>query len=176
MAVLTGMSAYPGLIASTLFDMFGFFFTIPQLALWLLFVGIRACRELAQQRPMRSAYAIQAVLVTVFAFGLIATGIPVRAGFAVSRPALEQLRKASADADAKAASTGWFGIYRVDRYATDPRGGFFVRTCTGSDMIDTLSFGFVYRPNPVGTPFGRASYFLSPVSGEWQAFSVSNDF
>lgn len=42
-------------------------------------------------------------------------------------------------------------------------------------MIDTLSFGFAYRPNLDGTPFGNAYYHTSHLFGEWYVFRVSDD-
>ena len=61
------------------------------------------------------------------------------------------------------------GIYHVDRLAADPRGGVYFRTHTGADGIgpDTMSYGFAFRPNPVGTPFGRAGYGYSHLFGDW---------
>ncbi len=38
-----------------------------------------------------------------------------------------------------------------------------------------MSYGFVYRPNPEGTPFGNAGYRYSYVVGDWYCFSASND-
>ncbi len=72
----------------------------------------------------------------------------------------------------------WLGVYYVDRYAADPRGGVYFRTHAGPDGIgpDTMSYGFAYKPNPKGTPFGRAGYHLSHVTGNWYVFSASNDY
>jgi hypothetical protein len=70
------------------------------------------------------------------------------------------------------------GFYSVDRYAADPRGGAYFRTHAGPDGIgpDTMSYGFAHRPNPEGSPFGRAGYHLSHVVGDWYVFSASNDY
>ena len=174
--LFTGMSAYPGLIESTVFDFLGFFLIVPVLCLWFLFVGISAMRELAQRKPLRSAVAVQAVVFGGIGFSLAVVGIPFRIGFALSRSGLERFRESIKTSDQHIASPMWVGIYRVDRYATDLRGGLFIRTCTGADLIDTISYGFAFRPNREGTPFGRANYNLVPVSEEWQVFSVSNDF
>ena len=40
---------------------------------------------------------------------------------------------------------------------------------------DRIRYGFAYRPNPEGTPFGRARYGLSNMVGDWYCFSASND-
>ena len=70
------------------------------------------------------------------------------------------------------------GIYHVDRYAADPRGGVYFRTGTTPDGIgpDTVSHGFAYRPNDVGTPFGSARYMVRPLHGGWYWYRASNDY
>jgi hypothetical protein len=69
------------------------------------------------------------------------------------------------------------GVYSVDRYAADPRGGIYFRTHAGPDGIgpDTMSYGFAFWPNREGTPFGKAGYGLSHMVGDWYCFSASND-
>jgi len=69
------------------------------------------------------------------------------------------------------------GVYDVDRYAADPRGGVYFRTHFGVDGIqpDITSSGFAYRPNPEGTPFGSAGYHYSQIDGDWYVFSASTD-
>ena len=70
------------------------------------------------------------------------------------------------------------GVYRVDQYAIDPRGGIYFRTGTGQDGMgpDTMSYGFVYRPNPDGTPFGASRYLVRRIRGDWHWFQASNDW
>jgi hypothetical protein len=41
---------------------------------------------------------------------------------------------------------------------------------------DTMSYGFAFKPNPEGTPFGRSGYSYSHVVGDWYVFSASNDY
>jgi len=68
------------------------------------------------------------------------------------------------------------GAWKVDRYAIDPRGGVFFRTGAGFSLgPDGMHYGFAYRPNPAGCPFGRAGYRLSRMSADWYSFSVSDD-
>ncbi len=52
-----------------------------------------------------------------------------------------------------------------------------LRTYAGPDGIgpDTMSYGFAFRPNREGTPFGKAGYHLSPMIGDWYCFSASNN-
>jgi hypothetical protein len=69
------------------------------------------------------------------------------------------------------------GLYYVNEYAADERGGVYFRTYSGRDGSgpDTLSSGFAYRPNLKGTPFGAARYKLHPLNAEWYWFQVSDD-
>ena len=70
------------------------------------------------------------------------------------------------------------GIYSVDSCQIDPRGGVYFRTFQGADGIgpDTMSHGFVFKPNAAGTPFGRAGYRYSRLIGHWYTFAASNDY
>jgi hypothetical protein len=70
------------------------------------------------------------------------------------------------------------GPYRVDRYAADERGGVFFRTATGPDGIgpDEMSYGFAFRPNGRGTPFGNARYWQDHLLGDWYVFGASNGY
>jgi len=70
------------------------------------------------------------------------------------------------------------GIYHVDEWASDQRGGVYFRTGTGPDGIgpDTMSYGFVYRPNREGSPFGASHYMVRRLGGDWYWFRASNDW
>jgi hypothetical protein len=72
----------------------------------------------------------------------------------------------------------WLGVYFVDRYAADTGGGVYFRAHAAADGIgpDTMSYGFAFRPNPEGTPFGGAGYRYTHVADDWYVFSASNDF
>ena len=179
-ALLLGMSVYPGLIASTIFSLLGFISLLPLLGLWFLFVGFMAVRDIWQRRSLRSAFALQAAAISLFAFGLVVLRVPMRLGFAVSRPAFERfLRDAAVPVESQRRSaelSRWFGIYHVDRWGIDARGGTYFRTGTGADFIDEFSYGFVFQPNRQGTPFGAAKYYLTRIAGEWRTFSASDDY
>ena len=68
------------------------------------------------------------------------------------------------------------GIYHVDKCVQDSRGGIFLRTGISCDIIDTISSGFVYKPNREGTPFGAAKYRLGYLEDDWYWFCVSDDY
>ena len=47
--LLVVMSAYPGLIGSTVFSFFGIFTLLPALGGWILFIGFMALRDVLQR-------------------------------------------------------------------------------------------------------------------------------
>jgi hypothetical protein len=109
---------------------------------------------------------------------LIWFGIPRPVAFLLSRPAFERLVATAPASRYGGEPLGHrLGVYYVDRYAADPHGGVYFRTHAGPDGIgpDTMRYGFAYRPNREGTPFGKAGYGLSRMAGDWYCFSASND-
>jgi hypothetical protein len=61
-----------------------------------------------------------------------------------------------------------FGLFIVDRWGTDDRGGVYFR----SVQTAHTSYGYAYRPNALGSPFGDAGYELHPLDGDWFAFAA----
>jgi hypothetical protein len=39
-----------------------------------------------------------------------------------------------------------------------------------------MSYGFAFRPNGRGTPFGNAHYRQCRLFGDWYVFAASNDW
>ena len=68
------------------------------------------------------------------------------------------------------------GIYHVDEYAKDPRGGVYFRVNSTADMINIVSWGFAYQPNDEGSPFGNAHYSVHPLGGGWYWFTANDDW
>lgn len=127
-------------------------------------------------------------------------------GFSLSRPAFERLLATAPPAPpivGRATPLGRFvGIYWIDEYGFGSDGGVFFRYGTGIDgFFETMSFGLCYRPGehttlpgstsqgdaehtpdsypswpPQITPFGSASYRLTPIDSDWHWFAVSNDY
>lgn len=69
------------------------------------------------------------------------------------------------------------GPYEVDVFCKDERGGVYFRTSTMPDGLgpDIISYGFAYRPNLIGAPFGKSSYKINRIYGDWYVFSISDD-
>ncbi|HEX3149970.1 MAG TPA: hypothetical protein VHR66_17970 [Gemmataceae bacterium] len=68
-------------------------------------------------------------------------------------------------------------VYWVDQWGTDSRGGTYLRTMSGraDGKADRRSFGFVHKPNAVGSPFGDDRYELRHLTGDWYSFSATDD-
>ena len=155
------------------------FLALPLIALlglaWLLVAMIGYVRH--RNAPSLRQLAVAPILVCL-TLALLVFYIPRRIAFLAHRG---QFEKHVASVRANGYPTerpGWVGIYHVDMCATDPRGGVYFRTGTGPDGIgpDTVSYGFVYRPNRTGSPFGASGYLVRRLSGEWYWFEASDDW
>ncbi len=194
--LLTLMSAYPGVLNDLAFIAILFFpIWIPAVVIggWIvLLMNARAAEkagkpvlladdEIGGGKPPVSSrrWIIVSIAILILSFVLIKNGIPRRVAFVLSRSAFQQCLATAPPSEYQGEVLGrWLGVYFVDRHAADPRGGLYFRTHAGADGIgpDTLSYGFAFRPNSVGTPFGRAAYRYSHMVGDWYVFSASNDY
>jgi hypothetical protein len=149
---------------------------------WFLPVVGLACRDLARTPPTWSGrrWAIWSLAVVFTAVGLVASHVPQRIALLFSISALtEWVESAPANEFRGVELNRRFGLYHVDRYGADARGGVFFRTGTGGDGLigpDQMSYGFAFRPNSEGTPFGNAGYVSLHLFGDWYVFSASDDW
>lgn len=106
-----------------------------------------------------------------------ASGVPRSLAFERSRPALEALlSRAPLREWGGEAPPGPTGLYHVDEYAADPRGGVYFRVRMSYHMIDTVSYGLAYQPNREGSPFGNADYELQAFVDDWYWFTANDDW
>jgi hypothetical protein len=180
LAVLT-ISIYPGVLNDLVLPaIFLSFFAIPLVAI----IGLATLIVLARRGglknikiPWRRAAAVAVVLFA--ACLMLGLDVPRRIAFAVSRSKFEQLLSQAPKSDRQGAPLNQrLGIYYVDEYVADPRGGVFFRVHCGSDGIgpDRMSYGFAHAPNRKGTPFGAAHYRLFELGNEWYWFRASDDW
>ncbi len=121
-------------------------------------------------------FAISCTIV-FFALGLLYLEIPQRTAFCFFRASFEQYLEENPLEDCmNSAVNKQLGIWTVDQYAKDSRGGTYFRIGTELDMIDTTSYGFAFSPNKQGTPFGNAQYYKTRIIGDWCYFSASDDW
>lgn len=195
--VLCGLSVYPGVLFDLLFVVALFSpLWLPALVIGVIIFLVVQARS-AKKPPIkldvdligdeigvgkatarRWRWYILSPIVVALSIVLIRYGIPRRIGFLLSRSAFERLIATAPVSRYEGEPLGQrLGLFDVDRYAADPRGGVYFRTHAGPDGIgpDTMSYGFAFRPNREGTPFGKAGYGLSHMGGDWYCFSASND-
>jgi hypothetical protein len=178
-SLLLPLSVYPGLLSEL-----GFLAAISS-PFWLpaacvtcwVFVDVR--REVADVLGPPSAprrWLVPAALVVILNCGLLWAGAPRRLAFVHARSAFETCVAAARRSHSVGESFDRrLGLYHVDRLASDPRGGVYFRTRSSPDMFRarTITYGFSFRPNPAGCPFGDEQYTLAHVVGDWYAFQAS---
>lgn len=177
-AAALGVSIYPGVLDHWFF--FGVLLSLVVLpvvglgaTVWLIVAARRG--KLKQIRvPWRQAAAAAAMLCLTYA--LLKFYVPRRIAFAASRSAFEQFVAEAPKSDRTGKGAHRVGVYRVIEHAEDPAGGQYLVVCRHPDMVDRVSYGFAYRPNRAGTPFGRAQYELHPLAEDWYWFRVSDDW
>jgi len=133
----------------------------------------RFAQDRTSGRWRRALPACIAVLSVLLVLG----AVPRRAAFLLSRPAFQRRVATAQVSDYEGERLkAMLGVYYVDEYAADRRGGVYFRTHAGLAGFgsDTLSYGFAFRPNAEGSPFGNSHYRISPLVGDWYAFSASD--
>ena len=118
-----------------------------------------------------------ASVVMCVTFVMLLFYIPRRVAFAISRPAFESAIAQNENVARNSEFNQRLGVFWVDKFANDRRGGVFFRVHAGPDGIgpDTMSYGFCFRPNREGTPFGKTRYSTYRLGNDWYWFAVSND-
>lgn len=179
--LLLFLSVWPGLL-SGLALVVGFWaiLWVPlALLIWAIIrlVRGRAPRSSHEGRPpVVERLAIPAVAFITLA--LFLTEAPRRVAFLLSRSAFERLATtARVDHPHPLPSRTLAGVYRVDEFAADRRGGVYFRVVLAPDGLgpDHLSYGFAKGPNLKGSPFGASNYLIVHVVDDWYWFRASDD-
>ena len=177
--LLLPLSVYPGLPSELAFlTVVSSPFWMPAacISLWVFVDLAHQDPDLLGPPPGRGRRRAAAALLLVVNCGLLWSGAPRRLAFLHALPAFE----ASLVAAPSAYSGGKrfdrpLGVYHVDQFAADPRGGIYFRTRSGPVDFSTsrMTYGFSHRPNQTGSPFGDDKYAFSHVVGDWYAFQAS---
>lgn len=173
------VSVYPGVLNDLLF--LAILLSIPVLGLIGLvaipFVVILAVK--ARWRDVHIPWTRLMIVAALLAgtYVLLKFYVPRRIAFIASRSSFERM-VAQSPPSQFSTTPRRFGVYRVDEIAADPRGGVYFRTHAGADGIgpDTMSYGFVHKPNSQGSPFGAAWYKVHHITGDWYWFKASDDW
>jgi hypothetical protein len=173
-------SVVPGLLDDLLFPaMFLLILALPVVVIGAVVAIVLVCWRRLRLASIPWKRAVLILMIFAGAFILLKFYVPCRIAFAVSRSAFEELVMQSPKPSRQRAKLNRrLGVYRVDEYAADPRGGVYFRVHSGGDGIgpDLMSYGFAYRPNKSGTPFGAAHYRLFTLGGDWYCFRASDDW
>jgi hypothetical protein len=166
--VLLGLSAFPGVLEQVPFG--------PAVGggLALVAAAVAVRHLLRSGRPRRRASAAVVLVCAAVTPYLLLTDVPRRALFGRYRGEFEKLL-ATAPPPGDQAVVGLnadFDLYWVDQWGTDARGGTYFRTLVGGGP-GGASFGFAYRPNPNGSPFGDADYKVRHLTGDWYSFQAA---
>lgn len=121
-----------------------------------------------------------ALLTPTAALALLALHIPLRIAFLTARPGLARLASAPpppvfGERDRRKLYR-WCGVYRVDEFGVDDRGGVYFRVDSSAHgSVARMSYGFAHKPSPTGSPYGTAGYRLIPLGGDWFYFRAWDD-
>ena len=180
LSVLT-IGVYPGVLNDLLFGAILLsFLVVPVVAVVTLVVIVVLALKGKLRKIAISWRTLGLMFLTLFlTYGLLRYYVPRRIAFALSRSAFEPfIAQAKPSEYQGTALNKRLGVYRVDQYAADPRGGVYFRVYSGGDGIspDRMSYGFAYQPNPKGTPFGATRYRVFPLGNDWYWFRASDDW
>ncbi len=178
--IALAISVYPGVLNDLLFIgiLLSFWVVLVVAIVGLIVVVVLARR--GKFRGLRIPWMRVAVVFAVL-FGtyvLLKFYVPRRIAFAASRAAFEQMVPQATPSEYQGTPLNRrLGVYKVDEYAADPRGGVYFRVHRGRDGIgpDVMSYGFAYKPNRQGTPFGAARYRVFRLGNDWYWFRASDD-
>jgi hypothetical protein len=161
---LLALSAWPGML-----EQISAAAIAGVLAIW------RLLRPARPNSPQRRTSAI-VVLVWAIATPILLTTHTTRwLTFSRHQPQFEALlAKAPPPGNRSTANLNAdLGLFWIDQWGTDARGGTYFRTMVGA-APENRSFGFAYRPNTDGSPFGDAGYELRHLQGDWYSFAASD--
>ena len=177
-SLLLPVSVYPGLpseLALLAFISSPFWMPVVCITLWAYASMSRQAPDLLGPRPGRRRWFATAALVLVLNCCSLWCGVPRRLAFLHARPAFQASLAAAPPAHGGARFDRRLGVYYVDRFAADLRGGLYFRTRSSPEGFYKyrMTYGFCHRPNREGSPFGDGKYALAHVVGDWYAFQAS---
>ena len=179
--VALALSVYPGVLSDVLFLAVLLSLVIVPVVGIVAVVALILLARKGKLKSMRPRWRLATLVVAIFfcTWLLLRFYVPRRIAFTASRASFAQLVPQAASSEyAGRALNRRLGAYRVDEYAADPRGGVYFRVHIGVSSIgpDRMSYGFAYRPNTMGTPFGAVRYRVFRLGNEWYWFRASDDW
>jgi hypothetical protein len=176
--VLVGLSIFPGILEQVPADISW----IAGGAYGLFALVLAGCRLLKPNRtgqPGRRTSAVIVLLCLVVTPLLLLTHTPRRLVFRQHQGQFDKLLERAPQPGNRVVAplNADLGIYWIDQWGTDARGGTYFRSTSGwaDGRADKRSFGFAHKPNLDGSPFGDARYELHHLTGDWYSFSATDD-
>ena len=172
------ISIYPGVL-NDLLSLVVVLVVLASPILLLIFVVLlylQYRRGAQSEVPFPWKYSTLTLLILGGTYFALRPYIPRRVAFAACRPSFQRL------VDEGVVDNQEFnrriGPYYIDECRVDERGGTYFRVYSGQDGIgpDVMSYGFCYRPNADGSPFGAAHYGVHRMGKDWYWFRVSDDW
>ena len=126
--------------------------------------------------PGRYKFAMTALSMLLTTYTILKLYLPRRFAFAACRGSFQQIVDEGVEDEFEFNQS--IGPYKINDCFVDERGGTFFRVHSGGDGIgpDIMSYGFCYKPNRHGTPFGASGYRTYPLGEGWYWFQASDDF
>ncbi len=179
--VALALSIYPGVLNNLVFVAIMLsFIGLPIMAIvGAIILGWFAWRGRLRCVTIPWTHVGAALLLLLGTYTLLKFYVPRRIAFAASRSAFERhFAQTAQPENGPALLNRRLGVYQVDQYSVDPRGGTYWRVYSGADGIgpDVMSYGFCYNPNSKGSPFGAAHYRTFRLSDGWYWFRASDDW
>jgi hypothetical protein len=179
--VALATSIYPGEANDLLFIGILLLFLVGPVVGIIALTGVIILARKGKLRGIRIPW-MRAAVVLILLFGtyvVLKLYVPRRIAFMASSAAFEQMVSQATPSGYQGTPLNRrLGIYDVDEYASDPRGGVYFRTYQGGDGIgpDVMSYVFAHKPNRQGTPFGAAHYRVFRLGNNWYWFHASDDW
>ncbi len=146
--------------------------------LQFVFSAIKQVRKNPDDAKTSFLRFLSGTAIVFITFAISWLNIPRRIAFYYSKPSFEPFVNSDLVPGRETKIGRKLGIWYVDRYAVDSRGGTYFRIGSDMDGIgpDVVSYGLAFNPNKQGSPFGNASYRYSHLTGDWYYFSASDDW
>jgi hypothetical protein len=140
--------------------------TVPAWGALLVWWGILGLRWLVvspyDRVPSPQSRWLMLPAAALITWLLVATAVPMRLGFAISRSAL------AAVVDGKRSPDGWAGVYKLKGTSTEDGGIWVIVGRPPAGPFDMALSGFAYFPSGAPTPVSSVDYVA--LGDGWYAF------
>ncbi len=181
-AIVLLLALWPGCVQSRIGDataitIFLWFPLLLGLSIYTIYDFFRAFRSGWQKVKLKLIRFALALAITFLTIVLILGDIPQRVAFLPTISSFEQYLEEYSHQDSTSMTFNKrLGIWKVDQYIKDLRGGSYFRIGTADKIFCKVSYGFVYKPNKEGTPFGNTLYKLGQITKDWFYFEVTEEY